>query len=171
MIVMTNSSPRDGGMNADLKVDLQIASEAGDLPSTRDLQHWAACAYQGDTPCEVTIRIVDEQEGTELNGRYRGRHYATNVLSFPFEAPPGITVPLLGDLVICAPVVAREAQEQHKSSFAHWAHMVIHGMLHLQGYDHEEEAQATVMEGLEVALLAALDIPNPYGTEELEQDQ
>jgi len=158
-------------MSADLSVDLQIASTAADLPSARDLQRWAAKAFQGESPCEVTIRVVDEQEGRELNRRYRDRDYATNVLSFPFEAPPGITVPLLGDLVICAPVVAREAHAQHKSSDAHWAHMVIHGMLHLQGYDHEEEAQATVMEGLEVELLAALDIPNPYGTEELEQDQ
>ena len=158
-------------MAAELAVDLQIATESTRLPAAADLRNWARRAFLGSDPREVTIRIVDARESAGLNSRYRGRDYPTNVLSFPFEPPPGITVPLLGDLVICAPVVLREAQEQGKSSRSHWAHMVIHGMLHLQGYDHEDETEAEAMEALEVELLAALNFPNPYGTEELEQDQ
>lgn len=158
-------------MAAELAVDLQVATRSAGLPNAGDLQNWARRAFLGNEPREVTIRLVDAPESADLNRRYRGRDYPTNVLSFPFEPPPGITVPLLGDLVICAPVVLREAREQHKSPRSHWAHMVIHGMLHLQGYDHEDEAEADVMEALEVELLAALNFSNPYSTEELEQDQ
>lgn len=166
----TNNRKRGKPVDGELQVDLQVATEAAGLPSVEDLQHWAQTAYQGETPSEVTLRVVDEAESAELNGRYRGKDYPTNVLSFPFEAPPGINVPLLGDLVICAPVVEREASQQHKMLPAHWAHMVIHGLLHLQGFDHENEADANIMEALEVRLLARLDFPNPYDTEELEQD-
>ncbi len=105
---------------------------------------------------------MDESEGRELNQQYRGKDYATNVLSFPFEAPPGVDLGLLGDLVICAGVVEREAREQNKSREAHWAHLVIHGMLHLQGYDHQEPDEAETMENLEVHLLAELGFPDPY---------
>ena len=105
-----------------------------------------------------------------LNHQYRGRDYPTNVLSFPFEAPAGITVPLAGDLVICAPVVEKEAREQDKTLEAHWAHMVVHGMLHLQGFDHIEDDDAEVMEALEIRLLMQLGYGNPYEAEETEQD-
>jgi probable rRNA maturation factor len=111
---------------------------------------------------EVAIRIVDADEGRALNLQYRGRDYATNVLSFPADLPPGLNLPLIGDLVICAPVVAREAAEQGKKPADHWAHLTIHGTLHLLGYDHIEEAEAEAMEGLETRVLAGLGIADPY---------
>lgn len=111
---------------------------------------------------EVLIRIVDADEGAALNERYRGKRGPTNVLSFPFAVPSGIPNRLLGDLVICAPVVEREACEQGKSAEAHWAHMVVHGMLHLQGYDHVEEREAEIMEAREVEILSRLGVENPY---------
>ena len=101
-------------------------------------------------------------EGQSLNHTYRGKDYATNVLSFPADLPPELDLPLLGDLVVCAPVVAREATEQHKQLNAHWAHMVIHGCLHLLGYDHIDDAEADEMEALERELLAQLGIADPY---------
>ncbi|MBE0509943.1 MAG: rRNA maturation RNase YbeY [Chromatiales bacterium] len=144
-------------------LDLQIASNAPNLPSEAELERWAGAALAGQPEeAELTIRIVDEDESQQLNRDYRGKDYATNVLSFPFEAPPGMDLPLLGDVVICAGVVAREAAEQDKALHAHWAHMVIHGCLHLLGHDHIEEAEADQMEGLEIHLLAALGYPNPY---------
>lgn len=111
---------------------------------------------------EMTIRIVDEVEARQLNERWRQRAYPTNVLSFPFECPPGLDIPLLGDIVICAPLVASEAVEQHKPQQAHWVHLVIHGTLHLLGYDHISESQAQVMESLETRILHDLGYPNPY---------
>jgi len=108
------------------------------------------------------VRIVDEPEMRELNARYRHKDYPTNVLSFPAELPPGVDVPLLGDIVICAPVVNREATEQHKAPRAHWAHMLVHGTLHLLGHDHERERDAAVMEALERRILAGLKFPDPY---------
>ncbi|MCP5161549.1 MAG: rRNA maturation RNase YbeY [Hahellaceae bacterium] len=149
-----------------LDVDLQLASSGQTLPDEAQLQHWATLALQGEQPMEVTIRIVDEPESQELNNAYRGKDKPTNVLSFPFEAPPGIEINLLGDLVICAPVVNREALEQHKTQEAHWAHMVIHGMLHLQGYDHIEDEDATIMESIEIKLLRELGYPDPYEDQE-----
>lgn len=149
-----------------LDVDLQLASSSQTLPDAAQLQHWATLALQGEQPMEVTIRIVDEPESQELNNAYRGKDKPTNVLSFPFEAPPGIEINLLGDLVICAPVVNREALEQHKTQEAHWAHMVIHGMLHLQGYDHIEDEDATIMESIEIKLLRELGYPDPYEDQE-----
>lgn len=146
-----------------IDLDLQIATEAPDLPAEADIRHWVAAAV-GDAmeEAQLTVRITDEAEIRELNATYRGKDYATNVLSFPFEAPPGVDLPLLGDIVICAAVVAREAAEQEKPLQAHWAHMVIHGTLHLLGYDHIEEADAEEMEGLEIGLLADLGYANPY---------
>ncbi len=111
---------------------------------------------------ELSIRLVDAEEGRSLNRQYRHRDYATNVLSFPVELPPGIKLPLLGDLVICAPVVEREANEQGKSTRDHYAHMTIHGILHLLGHDHENDADAERMEALERKTLAALQIRDPY---------
>ena len=147
---------------ATLTVDVQTATDAPNLPPTRDLEQWARAAWMGETDTEVTLRLVDERESQTLNQQYRGKDQPTNVLSFPFEAPPGLDIPLLGDLVICAGVVAQEAREQEKALGDHWAHMVVHGMLHLQGYDHIEADDAEVMEPLEVRLLAALGIANPY---------
>ena len=143
-------------------LDLQLATQQTELPARSDLETWAEHGWQGDGETEVTLRIVDEAEGHELNQQYRGKDYATNVLSFPFEAPPGVSLVLLGDLVICAGVVEREAREQGKTSRAHWAHLVIHGMLHLQGYDHQDANEAETMENLEVRLLAELGFSDPY---------
>lgn len=153
-----------------LTVDCQNAFEGPGAPDEAQLQAWAELAWQGEDPSEVTIRIVGVEESQALNHQYRGKDKPTNVLSFPFEAPPGITMPLAGDLVICAPVVENEAREQHKAPVAHWAHMVVHGMLHLQGYDHIEDDDAEVMEALEIRLLAQLGFINPYEAEETEQD-
>ena len=107
-------------------------------------------------------RFVGADEGLELNQRYRDRGYPTNVLSFAADLPHGLSLPLLGDVVICAPVVEAEAREQGKSATAHYAHMVVHGTLHLLGYDHESEDDAQQMEQLEISALAALGVPNPY---------
>lgn len=145
-----------------LTIDCQWATDASGLPAEADLATWARCAFLGTGEAEVTLRLVDEAESAELNGRYRNKDRPTNVLSFPFEAPPGIPLNLLGDLVICAGVVAAEARAQQKSPTAHWAHMVIHGMLHLQGYDHVDPDEADIMEGLEIRLLATLGFPDPY---------
>jgi probable rRNA maturation factor len=147
-----------------LELDLQIVSEASSLPDEEDFRRWCILALRQRTAdSELTIRIVDEPEGRELNMRWREKDYATNVLSFPADVPDELLdIPLLGDLVICAPVVDREAREQGKSSASHWAHLVIHGCLHLLGYDHIEDAEAEEMESLERELLAELGHPDPY---------
>jgi probable rRNA maturation factor len=155
---------------SELTVDLQNVYTGEGVPAEAQFQNWAQLAWLGDEPSEVTIRIVDVPESQTLNHQYRGKDKPTNVLSFPFEAPAGITVPLAGDLVICAPVVEEEARAQHKTPLAHWAHMVVHGMLHLQGYDHIEDEEAEVMEALEIRLLGQLGIGNPYQSEETEPD-
>lgn len=150
-------------MSLELDLDLQIAFEAPNLPSQADFEQWASLAIGEAMPVvEMTIRIVDEAESQQLNNEYRGKDKPTNVLSFPFEAPPGIELPLLGDLVICAPVVAREAQEQDKPLQAHWAHMVVHGCLHLLGYDHIEDDEAEEMESIETQLIESLGFTDPY---------
>lgn len=144
-------------------VDLQIASEANDIPTIEQFQQWAELALSPRKhDSELTIRIVDIAESQSLNAQYRGKDKPTNVLSFPFELPDGIELPLLGDLVICASVVAQEALDQQKKTSDHWAHMVIHGILHLLGYDHIDDTDAEEMETLEINLLAELDITNPY---------
>ena len=150
-----------------IELDLQLASEAPDLPCEADFRRWCELALRQRTAdSELTIRLVDEAEARELNHTWRHKDYATNVLSFPAEIPDGILdIPLLGDLVICAPVVAREAAEQGKGLSAHWAHLVIHGCLHLLGYDHIEDAEAEEMEMLERELLAELGHPDPYNDE------
>ena len=146
-----------------MNVDIQRQTETGQQPDDPDICSWAAAAYLGtDNEAEMTVRIVDENESAELNQTYRNKSGPTNVLSFPFENPTGMELPLLGDLVICAPVVEREAKEQSKTTTAHWAHMVIHGSLHLQGYDHIESDQAEQMEVLEIDILARLGFSNPY---------
>jgi probable rRNA maturation factor len=154
-----------------VQIDVQYACESDqDLPTIDDFQRWADVALRGDGHAEVVIRIVDEDESRELNHHYRGKDKPTNVLSFPMELPEELVAAvdenMLGDLIICAPVVAHEALEQHKVLQHHWAHMVIHGMLHLQGYDHIEADEAEEMESLEIQLLQQLGIDNPYGTDE-----
>ncbi len=146
-----------------IDVDLQLATSASNTPSVEQFQHWAETALQQQREqAEITIRLVDEAESQQLNHTYRGKDKPTNVLSFPFEAPPGIELPLLGDLVICVQVVEQEAKEQNKQLDHHWAHMVVHGVLHLLGYDHIHDQDAEEMEDLERQLLASLDIPDPY---------
>ena len=147
-----------------LTVDIQCASSEP-VPAEDDLRSWIAAALanqqrQADT--EISLRLVDAEEMGRLNRDYRHRDGPTNVLSFPAGLPPELELPLLGDIVICAPVVRAEAAAQHKPVDAHWAHMAVHGTLHLLGYDHIEEDQAIAMEALESAILAGLDYPCPY---------
>ena len=146
-----------------ITLDLQLASNAANLPTQAQIQQWLDAAilpFQLDA--EVTVRIVDNDESQQLNHNYRGKAKPTNVLSFPFQCPPGIELPLLGDLVICAPVVAQEAAEQNKTLTAHWAHMVVHGSLHLLGFDHINDDDAEQMEAEEVTILQQLGFTNPY---------
>ncbi|QIB52886.1 rRNA maturation RNase YbeY [Pseudomonas sp. OIL-1] len=150
-------------MNSDaIEVDIQRATEASGQPDDESLRRWAGLALRGKPGHELTIRLVDADESRELNHEYRGKDYATNVLSFPSDLPPELNIPLLGDLVICVPVVLQEAAEQGKTAEAHWAHMVIHGCLHLLGYDHVEDTEAEEMETLERQLLGELGISDPY---------
>ena len=148
-------------------VDLQIATENIEgLPTEEQIVQWATAAVQpeGDE-VEMTVRIVDETESHELNLTYRGKDRPTNVLSFPFECPDEVELPLLGDLVICRQVVEREAAEQEKALMAHWAHMIVHGSLHLLGYDHIEDDEAEEMESLETEIMQSLGFADPYLSE------
>jgi probable rRNA maturation factor len=148
-------------MSATPSISVQRRVPPEGVPAPATLRAWALAALEGATPGEITIRVVDEAESAELNGKFRRKPHPTNVLSFPYEAEAP-TAPVLGDLVICAEVVAREAGEQGKDPRAHWAHMVVHGVLHLLGHDHQEEAQAQVMESKEREILARLGFPDPY---------
>jgi probable rRNA maturation factor len=144
-------------------LDIQSASASEDAPDEQSIKRWVSAVIgskRGDT--ELSVRIVDEPEGKVLNETYRGASGPTNVLSFPFESDIPKPLPLIGDIVICAPVVAREAQQQNKDLNAHWAHMIIHGVLHLQGYDHENDTDAAIMETLETEILQKLGFPPPY---------
>lgn len=139
-----------------LNLAVQYASSHTNLPTSTQFRKWAKAAIRVDT--EVTIRVVDEAEGRELNNTYRGKNYATNVLTFPLTEEPH----LMGDIIICAPVVVAEALAQNKTLDAHYAHLTVHGILHLHGYDHEINAQAELMESLETAIVTKLGYPNPY---------
>jgi len=135
------------------------------LPASVSFKRWAAAAAWGRIrKADLAIRVVDSKEARSLNRHYRGKDYATNVLSFPAELPEGVSlnIPILGDLVICAPVVAREAKEQGKLLAAHYAHLTIHGVLHLLGLDHEDDREAEAMELLERQILAGMGIDDPY---------
>ena len=152
---------------SDIVIDRQTTIDDQHLPSQAQLTRWVGDVLAGhpdDPRRELTIRLVDADESQALNRDYRDNDKPTNVLSFPFENPPGMTLPLLGDLVICHAVVTREAEEQHKTLEHHYAHMVIHGTLHLLGYDHMDDDEAEAMEQCERVLLAALGIADPYAT-------
>lgn len=141
---------------AKLSLAVQYASESTDLPNVAQFRKWARNALRIDA--EITVRIVDEEEGRALNRDYRGRDYATNVLTFPLAEEPC----LMGDIILCAPVVAAEAVAQNKPLHAHYAHLTVHGVLHLHGYDHEIETQAELMETLETEIVTKLGYPDPY---------
>lgn len=145
-------------------LDLQIACQSEHIPTRGDFQLWldAVFAAKNLTAQELTVRLVDVTESQALNLQYRALDKPTNVLSFPFEAPPGLTFDLLGDLVICADVVKQEAMQQNKPLLHHWAHMTIHGTLHLLGYDHINDDDAKDMEELEIEILQNLSIDDPY---------
>lgn len=145
-------------------IDLQIACENPHIPSAAQMQTCldTVLSTQGLTAQELTVRIVTCEESRQLNGQYRDIDKPTNVLSFAFEAPAEIDINLLGDLVICADIVEQEAKQQNKPIFHHWLHMLVHGTLHLLGFDHIENEDAERMEGLEIAILAKLDIDDPY---------
>ncbi|HHT00338.1 MAG TPA: rRNA maturation RNase YbeY [Thiomicrospira sp.] len=158
-----------------LDIDLQWAIEEQAIPSLEQCQKWVSASIQSprsSQPVELTIRIVDIEESQALNSEYRGKDKPTNVLSFEFEQPPGLVdigeaLPYLGDLVICADVVKEEAKQQNKSLEAHWAHMIVHGTLHLQGYDHIDEGEAEEMEGIEIEIMHSLGYTDPYCEQEV----
>ncbi|MSP28680.1 MAG: rRNA maturation RNase YbeY [Methylococcales bacterium] len=144
-------------------VEIQTIFESAGQPSEAHIQLWVDTALADvNHDTEIVVRIVDAQESAELNEQYRHKQGATNILSFPVEIPEGIDLNLLGDLVICAPVLEQEALQQNKVLAHHWAHIIIHGVLHLLGYDHLDDEQADDMETKEIALLQQLNIPNPY---------
>ena len=150
-----------------LDVAVSYALPRAGLPAANSFRKWAAAALEGRIrEADLAIRLVDAREGRALNRHYRGKDHATNVLSFPAELPEGlpegVRLPLLGDLVLCAPVVAREAREQGKPLSAHYAHLTVHGVLHLLGWDHEDARDAECMEALEREILAGLGIEDPY---------
>ena len=153
-------------MSAKVHVDLQVASDSQQLPDQSELEQWALAAFNGSRDsreeAEISLRIVDTEEGAELNEHWRQKKGPTNVLSFPSDLPEELQLPLLGDLVVCAPVVEREAQEQKKALQAHWAHMIVHGTLHLLGYDHIEDNEAEEMEALESVIIQQLGFSAPY---------
>lgn len=145
------------------RVDISYGLPRAGLPAAGTLRAFAEAALAGRREDgELSVRIVDADEGRALNRDYRDKDYATNVLSFPAELPPGVPLPILGDLVLCAPVIAREAEEQGKPLKHHYAHMLVHGVLHLLGHDHMDEAEAEAMEAIEREVLAGLGIPDPY---------
>ena len=146
-------------MKAKLALTIQFASEQAELPDRADFRRWAKAALVTDVA--ATLRVVDEPEGMQLNQDYRDKPYATNVLTFAYGSESE-GAPMSGDMVLCAPVVEREAREQCKLQEAHYAHLTVHGMLHLQGYDHEVEEDAVAMEAVETFIMVQLGYPDPY---------
>ena len=145
-----------------IELDLQRAERFENAPADEQFETWVTAVLQSRGDAELTIRLVGREESRTLNHTYRGKDRETNVLSFPSELPDGVDIPLLGDIVICAPLVEQEALEQAKPVEHHWAHLTLHGLLHLLGYDHVEESDAKEMEALETSLLASLGISDPY---------
>lgn len=147
-----------------IDLELQIASSIQTLPHPAQFREWvSATLWQRIETAELTIRIVDEDEIIALNQQYRKKTGSTNVLSFPYEAIPGVASRFLGDIVICAPIIEKESNEQQKPLLAHWAHMVVHGTLHLLGYDHQTDEEAVEMESTETDILLKLGFQPPYG--------
>jgi probable rRNA maturation factor len=145
------------------QVEIQTVFQSKGQPDPQQIQNWIDAAlqdYPNDT--EIVVRIVDEQESAQLNHQYRRKEGPTNILSFPADLPEGVELNLLGDLLLCAPVIEQEALAQNKKNTDHWAHIIIHGVLHLLGYDHIEEADADIMEQKEIGILQQLNISNPY---------
>jgi probable rRNA maturation factor len=144
-------------------IEIQVVFESKGQPDQQQIQLWVdAALVDFDQDTEIVVRIVDELESAELNEQYRHKSGPTNILSFPADLPEGIELNLLGDLVICAPVLEKEALEQNKLLAHHWAHIIVHGVLHLLGYDHIDETEAELMEEKEIAILNKLNINNPY---------
>ena len=143
-------------MEKSLKLAVQYATDNTEIPTRPQFRRWVKAALMQDA--EIVLRLVDEAEGRELNQQFRHKNYATNVLTFVYNDTPPIT----GDIVLCAPVVSKEAQQQHKKLLAHYAHLTVHGILHLQGYDHIEDAEAAVMEQMETQILIRLGYEDPY---------
>ena len=148
-----------------LRAELQIVCADAGIPEKADFNYWLESCFKEEASQSVLIRIVEAAESADLNQQYRHRSGPTNILSFPFQAPPGIPNDHLGDLVICASLVSSEALEQGKPVMHHWGHLLIHGVLHLQGFDHILLEEAREMELMEVDLLARLKMPDPYGSE------
>ena len=151
-----------------LSLHIENASGETAVPDDEDIHRWASAALGNDIATELSIRLVNTEESAQLNERFRGRSKPTNVLSFPADLPADAPCSLIGDIAICAPVIAIEAREQNKQLDAHWAHMIIHGCLHLLGYDHIESVQAEQMEQLEITLLEKLGFSNPYQSDYLD---
>lgn len=146
-----------------LSIDIQMACPTEEAPDEDSIKRWVSAAIRDEREIsELSLRIVDEQESADFNQQYRAKTGATNVLSFPFAAVTPEPLPILGDLIICAPVVNREAAEQMKTLQAHWAHIVVHGVLHLLGYDHIDDSDAEQMEALETVIMLNLGFPPPY---------
>ena len=144
-------------------IEIQTIFKSNGQPDQEQIQRWVDAALDGfNQDTEIVVRIVDEQESAELNEQYRHKQGATNILSFPVEVPEGVELNLLGDLVVCAPVLEKEALEQHKALTDHWAHIIVHGVLHLLGYDHIDDDEAELMENKEITILNKLNIKNPY---------
>lgn len=147
-----------------MKIHLDVQREVAGLPKNGELLKWLSetLSFENHSDTEITIRFVSENESAELNQQYRHKKGSTNILSFPFESPAEIELELLGDLVICSDVVKQQAKEQNKEELTHWAHMVVHGTLHLLGYDHLTEAEANIMEEKEIKILSQLGYTDPY---------
>lgn len=147
-----------------MNINLDVQREVDALPNNEELLKWVSetLVFEKYSDTELTIRFVDEKESAELNEQYRHKSGSTNILSFPFKAPAEVELDLLGDLVICTDVVKKQAVEQKKNELAHWAHMVVHGTLHLLGYDHLTDAEANIMEDKEIQILSQLGYTDPY---------
>lgn len=147
-----------------ITIELSVSNDVNEsqLPSEENFQHWAQASYPGDDEVVTSLQIVSSDEMQKLNKDYRGKDKPTNVLSFPMELPEEVGINILGDLALCDEVIEAEARQQAKTSEAHWAHMIVHGMLHLQGYDHIEDDEAEVMEAKEIKIMKNLGFENPY---------
>ena len=156
-------------VTVDMSVSETLDAEEDDIPDPALVQQWAEQACLCDDEVVTSVQVVSSDEMRALNNTWRGSDKPTNVLSFPMQSPEEVDLKILGDLALCAEVINAEAREQHKPVLAHWAHMVVHGMLHLQGFDHIDEKQADEMEALEIRILAQLGFGNPYQEHTLQQ--